>query len=692
MVKRILFVGEHPHGMTGNSQMLRGILEKLDYTDKEVSIFVNDSIPVNYAESLNQEIPYKVVSATDFGANDVWGMQKLLNLIVSVRYDLVFFVGLDIWRYAQIFQQMNEIRQNIPVKYAALFPYDLQMVRLDWIEWIKMFDYKFVYSEYGERILKPYIPDIKYYRPRICGNFIRLDEEAQKRTKRALTMSDEDESLFLFGFIGVNQVRKDPQAIIKAFSMIQGEYHGSRLYLHTDLQGVYNLSQYASDCGIIQGRLLSKQPGSALSKDQMATLYNGLDCYANCALQEGLSWAPLEAMLCGVPCILSDSTAHKELEGIFVKSNAPAYLDVLTGQGHSSVDAYKCFPEEIAKAMQFILDEYYNNRYKYIERCFQAEKFARNWQVGTADINKTLEDIFSSIEAATISVKENTKKDEVLFVQHSSAGDVLMTTQCFKGIKERHPNKRLVYMTQKKYQNIVEGNPWVDEIIDYHVPDIGKYLIVYNPHGEKILPGGWNNLDVTLHSMYPYFCKVEADDQFIKYIDCKPKDFPYEKGLNRDSPYIVVNSGGASEYRKYKHISIAVRNFDLKVVQLGDKTDPACIDALDLRDKLTWRESAWVMANARAAICVDSFCAHLAGAVDTPAVVLFGPAPARVTRPRYKDESKLICMEPNMLDVCPTTSHCYSNLNGRKKCTSPCINTISPLEVRKALLSLMEIK
>jgi ADP-heptose:LPS heptosyltransferase len=165
----------------------------------------------------------------------------------------------------------------------------------------------------------------------------------------------------------------------------------------------------------------------------------------------------------------------------------------------------------------------------------------------------------------------------------------------------------------------------------------------------------------------------------------KPKDFPYSP-----NEYVVVNTGGASEYRKYKHSAMALNNIGLPVVQIGDSTDPACVGALDLRDRLSWKESAWVMAHAKVALAVDSFCAHLAGAVDTPAVVLFGPAPARVTKPWYSDERNLICMQPNMPEVCPITSHCYSNTMGRNKCTSPCINTISPMKVRENLCNLIK--
>jgi ADP-heptose:LPS heptosyltransferase len=87
-------------------------------------------------------------------------------------------------------------------------------------------------------------------------------------------------------------------------------------------------------------------------------------------------------------------------------------------------------------------------------------------------------------------------------------------------------------------------------------------------------------------------------------------------------------------------------------------------------------------------VVIDSFLSHLAGALNTPAVVLFGPAPARVTGPKGNPE-KLIFLEPNKLDVCPIMTNCWGKA-GETQCDSPCINTINPLVVAKALKELLK--
>jgi ADP-heptose:LPS heptosyltransferase len=274
-------------------------------------------------------------------------------------------------------------------------------------------------------------------------------------------------------------------------------------------------------------------------------------------------------------------------------------------------------------------------------------------------------------------------KEAVLFAQHSAAGDILMTTQCLKGIKEKHPNLPLVYMTQNKFANIVEENPYIDEIIPWDPINLNrKYKVVYNPHGERILPGRFNTLDVKLHAMYPYFCKVETDVMHIT-----PETPEKFVEVLKAQPFVLIHTTGAADSRIYRHMDMVVSGLEYNVVQVGGASDLRCIKAdIDLRGQLTWRENVYVMDLAKAAVAVDSFFAHLAGARNVPAVVLFGPAPARVTGPR-SDFAKVICLEPNHLDVCPEMGFCYGQAGA---CGSSCINTISPVKVKEALQSLLK--
>lgn len=674
-MKRVVLVGEHPYSHTGNGNMMNAILNQIDFEKFQVTVCSGTKADIPPFETL----PYTlIVNSPEEGevATDNFGMKALARKLSIMDFDALLIVGIDIWRLADVIGYLAMLKKRKGFAWGGIIPYDLYMIRRDWLQWIRILDFPCVYSQYGQKMLAPFIPRVRYYRPPLNQHelFRKYSEEEKMRVKKELFQTIPDDGI-LMGFVGPNQFRKDPQRLLKAFFLAKKDIPNLYLYMHTKFtKGVFNLQQAAMDYGAQAGDIVLMNQRSVYSRDKMPDIYNSMDIYINPSLQEGLSWTVLEAMLCGVPSIVSNSTAHKELsqDGVACSVNCTdlAYIPMHTERGPSWIESRACsLPELVAAIKALAMNKQLRDQYSE-----KGLKFAQEWINGINDVNELLEEMCSEERVP--------KKSEVLFVQHSSAGDVLMSTQCFKGLKERHPDKPLVYMTQKVYQDIVEGNPYIDRIADFDEMTIQEYEIVYNPHGDRILPGGFNNLDTRLHYMYPYFTKVEPDEIFIEPV--KPK-IPLPK-----EEYIVVHTtGGSMEYRGYKHMDMAVKGLGYKIVQVGSSSDIACREAdYDLRGKLTWRETAWVMKNAKAAVVIDSFPSHLAGALGTPVVVLYGPAPARVTGPRG-DEARIINLEPNKLDVCPNLTNCWGN-PGEKRCTTPCINTVSPMKVRKALKSLLE--
>lgn len=674
MKKSILFVGEHPQSYTGNGNMMAAILSQVDMDKFDVTCFVaNQADPTQV--DVKSPYPYYLIPAMD--GPDEWGANKLLHILNAHTFHFVVFVGIDVWRYARIYPNLEMFKKAKGFRLIGLFPYDLQMLRKDWVSWFNIFDEPMVYSQYGYDMLKDHVPALSYFRPPLhnVSKFFPMKEEAIAAARQELFPGLRPDDV-LIGFVGANQFRKDPQKLIQAFFDLRRRGNTRlRLYLHTLLIGrVYNLKQFCMDCGGSTGLVYTKdQSIQGYSAEKMNEVYNSMDLLVNCSLQEGLSWTPIEALLAGTPVVLSDSTAHKELcpgrgHGVRVPLTQEAYVPMTTEGGESWVAARACSSADIADAMEFAL-----SNPNTLERMGKHGRiFAEDWTKGCNNINDVL------LRPAQVRVASS-RIPAVLFAQHSSAGDVLMSTQCFKGLKERHPNKKLVYMTQQQFAGIVEDNPYLDEIIPWDQTKLTEYEIVYNPHGEKILPGGFNNLDATLHSMYPYFCgRLQPGQMLISEIKPENLELPEE--------YVVVHTtGGQPQYRCYAHMDLVVRGLSLPVVQIGGLHDLLCKTAkFDLRGQLSWRQTAYVVSRAKAAVVIDSFPSHLCGALGTPAVVLYGPAPARVVRPR-DDEGVIVNLEPNKLDVCPTLSNCWGNVPGKMPCQSPCINTIHPMTVRAEL-------
>jgi len=672
-VKKILLIGENPFSKTGNGNMMAAILMNIDMNKYQVTCFVAGAQDSSIMTAF-QPLPYSMINAQT--PDDNWGANKLLNILQSIEIDVVVIVGIDIWQYGHIFEHIYKLKREKRFKWVAIFPYDLQQVRRDWVRWINLLDYSCVYSQYGLAMLKNHVPKIRYFKPLLYNSniFQSLNNNIKMKIRHELfpTLQEND---IVFGFVGVNSFRKDIPKLLKAFMQAKQEVSNIKLYLHVGLNsGVYNLKQMAVDYNYKSGDLLARQ-GTKTSFFHMARIYNIIDCLVNCTMQEGLSWTILEAMLCGTPVIASDTTAQTELVkdvGLLVPCEEQAYIPVKTESGQSFVDAKACKVEDIKDAIVKVAKDpelRESMRQKGLER-------AKEWLNDVSDINALL------VEVIEENVQNKIRK--VLFMQHSSAGDVLMSTQCFKGIKERHKDMELCYMTQSQYTDIIEGNPYIDKIVLWDPQEAEKYEIVYNPHEEHILHGGFNSLDVTLYSMYPYFCKVEPDEMFIEQV---------EPDIDLPIDYIVVHTtGGDATYRTYPHMDVVLKGICFPAIQLGSPTDIVCRKAIDFRGKLSFRESAWIVAHAKGAIVVDSFMSHLCGALGTPVVVLYGPAPARVVGPRIQNNGSYIALEPNMLDVCKSMTRCWGlrRRMGINECISPCIQTLNPLSIRKAFLSMME--
>lgn len=674
---QILLVGEHPASMSGNGHMLCEILRQIDYNKYNVAVFsATRGITI---DPFTSKYPFNIIEGGN-GDEDGFGINSLVYTLHNLpNLNVVIFVGLDCWRYSAAIKEIMKLRELRKFRWVSIFPYDLISLREDWISWIAPIDIPCVYSQYGYNMLKGRISQLQYFRPPLfdAEYFVSYPQDIRKKKQKEIFKILFDDS-FVFGFFGINMIRKDPQRLIKAFYEVKKEFPHTHLYLHTELSGGnYNLEQYMKDCGRVLGDSFTKKQGVFTDSNGMCSSYNIVDSMVTCSLQEGLNWTILEAMLCGTPIIASDTTAHKELVegvGILVPCTDLAYLPIETGGGPSWVETRACDLNYLVNAMKQTIKESPDLREKRRELGISK---AKEWLSGVSNINDVI------AEACKTKVSFTKKTPAVLFAQHSSAGDVLMSTQCLKPLKKRHKGMKLIYMTQRQFQDIVTNNPNIDEIIDWDENLLKSYQIVYNPHGERILPGGFNNLDATLYSMYPYFCRVEADEMFI---ECK------KPNVNLPKEFVIVHTtGGDVTYRTYAHMDVAAKEIRKKypIIQVGGTLDLKCenID-LDLRGSLSFRETAYIMTKALAAVVIDSFPSHLAGHLKTPVVVLYGPAPARVTQPRG-DSNLIINLEPNRLDVCENLTTCWG-ASGKNPCDKPCINTINPHLIVKKIYELLD--
>ena len=107
-------------------------------------------------------------------------------------------------------------------------------------------------------------------------------------------------------------------------------------------------------------------------------------------------------------------------------------------------------------------------------------------------------------------------------------------------------------------------------------------------------------------------------------------------------------------------------NRDVPCIQLGSPRDPALPATRDLRGRTTLRESAAILAAADLFVGPEGFLAHLARAVDCPAVVILGGrAPAGVFG--YPENRNLVslpeCAPCGLREGCPQGMECMRRIS-----------------------------
>ena len=116
-------------------------------------------------------------------------------------------------------------------------------------------------------------------------------------------------------------------------------------------------------------------------------------------------------------------------------------------------------------------------------------------------------------------------------------------------------------------------------------------------------------------------------------------------------------------------------------IQVGSQNDYSAFADLDLRGKLSFRETAWIVSKARIAVTVDSFISHLCGALGVSQVCLFGSGNANVVQP-LQVNGTLIKMEPDYIRQCKGLGPCSA---GVRDCPTKCTGVHDPRQILKNL-------
>lgn len=281
--------------------------------------------------------------------------------------------------------------------------------------------------------------------------------------------------------------------------------------------------------------------------------------------------------------------------------------------------------------------------------------------------------------------------NRILVTRTDRLGDLVLSTPVFQALRQRFPAAQIACLTFLENRSVVEGNPYLDEVIVYdkrgreknwwgnlrfsrrlakkkfdtviHLHPTNRMHWVSWMAGIPIRIGyrkkaSWT-LTHTLEDRKGEGLKHEAEYNFdlLRFLGVDPPQkiethFPlHEKdrislemllkhlGFDREKSYAVLNPSASCPSKiwpadRFSLLSDRLQErYGLKVALIGSQQDKrfsrkvrafAAIDSTDLSGKLSIGMLGWFLKGAQLLISNDSGPVHVARALGTPVVSIFG--------------------------------------------------------------------
>lgn len=283
---------------------------------------------------------------------DMWGGDALIAHGSDFNTDITITLQ-DIWvLQIEHLKQTKRLICYVPVDHEPIPPAILERLQ---------YCYRVISpSPYAERellrngIQSTYIPwtvNTEIFKP--------LDKKAELRKGIGIP-----EDFFVFGMVSANKdnpPRKCFQEAMDAFKLFHDKHPKSAIYFHTliDQQGGFPIREYAKTLGI--NEFVYHPPAYDLlyrcGREDLVKIYNTFDCLLCPSRNEGFGVPIAEAQSCGVPAIVTDFTAMRDL----VIEGVTGYKVKVLHKVFTPLCSYNCIPDT-------------NSIYEKMELVFAADR------------------------------------------------------------------------------------------------------------------------------------------------------------------------------------------------------------------------------------------------------------------------------------------------------------------------------
>jgi glycosyltransferase involved in cell wall biosynthesis len=295
---KLLIVGHSPLLTTGYGRVVRELASALAAAGHELTVLGLGQLNAPNA------VPYRLATWADVRAID-----DFVDALRLERPDVLITVG-DPWVFQELPGMRSRHAEMQNLKWLAYFPVDGEPLPEAWKRWIAAVDVPVVFCNWTADLVEREMGRRPHVIPH--GVDTRVFKPADKtHAKSRVGVS----GAFVVGCVAANQQRKNLPALVKAFATFAKDKPDAMLYLHTQIDGYWDVEELVRHFGIEPKTraTLNLDPHRGVDDQTLATVYNAFDVFVLPTMAEGFGLPIIESQACGVPCLVTNYSACSEL-------------------------------------------------------------------------------------------------------------------------------------------------------------------------------------------------------------------------------------------------------------------------------------------------------------------------------------------------------------------------------------------